>query len=139
MFWKMIFLNILLLQYDGSNDDLDWRIDFRCLNSNFIVKYLRFTLIKDCFIKWKHLRLSNLNLQLDLTKTSFFNRLSRKFYIVWKKKSAQSVYFYWFYSPFKFYPKTNMPNFCSVNMAVKPVKIAQLSWFFFQNYVKFFA
>ena len=37
------------LQYDGSNDDLDWRIDFRYLNFVYIIKYLRSKVIKGCF------------------------------------------------------------------------------------------
>ena len=81
-----------VIQYDGSNDDLDWRIDFRYLNFVCIIKYLRFRVIKGCFIEWKCLRLSNFNLQLDLIKTLFFevltyfNKSSGKFYIVLKKK-----------------------------------------------------
>ena len=55
-----------LLQYDGSNDDLDWRIEFRYLNFICIMKYLRSRLIKSCFIEWKCLHLSNINLRLDL-------------------------------------------------------------------------
>ena len=39
------------LQYDGSNDDLDWRINFRYLNFICIIKYLRFKLNKSCFIE----------------------------------------------------------------------------------------
>ena len=106
------------IQYDGSNDDLDWRIDFRYLNFVCIIKYLRSRLIKGCFIEWKCLRLSNFNLRLDLIKTSFFkvltylNRSGGKFYMVLKKKSAQSVYFYRFYGHFKFCPKINLHNFC---------------------------
>ena len=34
------------LQYDGSNDDLDWRIDQRYLNLICIMKYSRFKLVK---------------------------------------------------------------------------------------------
>ena len=45
------------IQYDGSNDDLDWRIDFKYFDFILIVKYLRFTLIKDCSIKSKCLSL----------------------------------------------------------------------------------
>ena len=37
------------LQYNGSNDELDWRIDFKYFN--IIVKYLRSRVIKDCFIE----------------------------------------------------------------------------------------
>ena len=74
------------LQYDGSNDDLDWRIDFRYLNFIFIVKYLRFKLIKDCSIEWKCLRLLKINLQLDLIKTSFLNDFTGLMHVV--KKSA---------------------------------------------------
>jgi len=90
------------------------------------------------------LHLSNFNLRLDLIKTLFFkgltylNRSDGKFCIVLKKKSAQSVYFYRFYDHFKFCLKINLHNFCLLNIIVKPVKIVQLSWFFFQNYVKFF-
>ena len=39
------------VQYDGSNDDLDWRIDFRHLNFICIIKYLRSRLIKGCSIE----------------------------------------------------------------------------------------
>ena len=39
------------LQYNGSNDDLDWRIDFRYPNFICIIKYLRFRLIKGCSIE----------------------------------------------------------------------------------------
>ena len=76
------------LQYDGSNDDLDWRIDFKYLNFVCIRKYLRSRVIKGCFFEWKCLHLSNFNLRLDLIKTSFFkvltylNRSGGKFYIV---------------------------------------------------------
>ena len=80
------------LQYNGSNDDLDWRIDFKYLNFICIIKCLRSTLIKGCSIEWIYLHLSNFNLRLDLIKTSFFKvltyliRSSEKFYIVLKKK-----------------------------------------------------
>ena len=132
-----------MIQYHGSNDDLYWRIDFRYLDFICIIKHLRSWLIKVCSIEWKCLRLSNFNLRLDLIKTSFFkvltylNRSGGKFYIVLKKKSAQSVYFYRFYGHFKFCPKINLHNFCLLNIAVKPVKMVRLSWFFFQNYIKF--
>ena len=39
------------IQYDGSNEDLDWRIDFRYSNFICIIKYLRFRLIKGCSIE----------------------------------------------------------------------------------------
>ena len=39
------------MQYDGSKDDLDWRIDFKYFNSIYIMKYLRFRLIKSCSIE----------------------------------------------------------------------------------------
>ena len=39
------------LQYNGSNDDLDWRIDFRYPNFICIMKYLRSRLIKGCSIE----------------------------------------------------------------------------------------
>ena len=39
------------VQYDGSNDDLDWRIDFRYLHCIFIIIYLRSSLIKGCSIE----------------------------------------------------------------------------------------
>ena len=134
-----------MVQYDGSNDDLDWRIDFRYPNFICIIKYLRSRLSKGCFIEWKCLHLSNFNLRLDLIKTSFFkvltylNRSGGKFYMVLKKKSAQSVHFYRFYGHFKFCPKINLHNICLLNITIKPVKMVQLSWFFFQNYIKFFA
>ena len=73
------------LQYDGSNDDLDWRIDFRYPDFICIMKFLRSRLIKGCTTEWKYLRLSNFKLRLDLFKTSFFkvyiylNRLGGKF------------------------------------------------------------
>ena len=41
----------LMLQYDGSNDDLDCRIDFRYLDFICIIKYLRSRLIKDCAVE----------------------------------------------------------------------------------------
>ena len=41
----------LEVQYNGSNDDLDWRIDFRYPNFISIIKYLRSRLIKGCFIE----------------------------------------------------------------------------------------
>ena len=40
-----------LVQYDGSNDDLDWRIEFKYLNFVCITKYLRSRVIKGCFIE----------------------------------------------------------------------------------------
>ena len=56
-----------------------------------------------------------------------------------EKKSAQSDHFYRFYACFKLCPDVNLHN-CSVwKIAVKPVKIVRLSWFFFQNYIKFLA
>ena len=36
------------LQYDGSNNDLDWRMDFRYLYFICIIEYLRSRLIKGC-------------------------------------------------------------------------------------------
>ena len=39
------------IQYDGSNDALDWRIDFRYPNFIYIMKYLRFRLNKGCSIE----------------------------------------------------------------------------------------
>ena len=66
----------VLLQYNGSNDYLDWRIDIRYLNFDCIIKYFRSRLIKGCSIQWMHLRLLNLNLWLDLIKTSFFKVLT---------------------------------------------------------------
>ena len=83
---------VSLIQYDGSNDDLDWRIDFSYLNFVCIIKYLKSRLIKGCFFEWKYLHLSNFNLRLELIKTSFFkvltyrNRSVGKFYIVLRKK-----------------------------------------------------
>ena len=64
-----------MVQYDGSNDDLDWRIDFKYPNFMCIIKYLQFKLIRSCSIEWKCLRLSNFNLRLDL-KTLFFEILT---------------------------------------------------------------
>ena len=89
-FWERVIK--YHVQYDGSNDYLDRRIDFRFLNFVCIIKYLRSRIIKGCFIEWKCLRLLNFNLRLDLIKTSFFkvltylNRSSGKFYMVLKKK-----------------------------------------------------
>ena len=77
-----------LIQYDGSNDDLDWRIDFRYLNFICIIQYLRSRVIKGGFIESKSLRLTNLHLRLDHIKTSFFkvltylNESGEKFHIV---------------------------------------------------------
>ena len=34
-----------MVQYDGSKDDLDWRIDFKYHNFICIIKYLRSRLI----------------------------------------------------------------------------------------------
>ena len=42
---------VLHLQYDGSNHDLDWRIDFRHLNFVCMIQYLRSKVIKGCFIE----------------------------------------------------------------------------------------
>ena len=133
------------LQYNGSNDDLDWRIYFRYRNLIFIMKYLRSRLIKSCSIEWMHLRLLNLNLWLDLIKTSFFKvltnfiRSGEKFYIIWeKKKSAQLDHFYRFYASFKLYPDINLHNFCLLKIAIIPVKIVRLSWFFFSKLYKIF-
>ena len=39
------------IQYDGSNDDLDWRIDVKYLDIIGIVKYLRSRLIEGCSIE----------------------------------------------------------------------------------------
>ena len=39
------------IQYDGSNDDLDWRLDFKYLNFVCIIKHLRPRVIKGCFIE----------------------------------------------------------------------------------------
>ena len=90
---KAMIQNCLkMLQYNGSNDDLDWRIDFRYPNFICIMKYLRSRLIKGCSIEWMHLHLLNLNLWLDLIKTSFFKvltifiRSGEKFYIILRKK-----------------------------------------------------
>ena len=106
---------------------------------------MRFRLIKSCSIEWKCLRLSNFNLRLDLIKISFFkvltylNRSGGKFYVVLKKKSAQSVHFYRFYGHFKFCVKINLHNFCLLNIAVKPVEIVRLSWFFFSKLCRIFS
>ena len=133
---RMIIWSKALLKYDGSNDNLDWRIDFKYLDFICIIKYLRSRLIKGCSIEWMYLRISRFNLRLDLIKTSFFKilthliRLGGKFYIVLKKKSAQLVVFYRFYGYFKFCPKTNLHNLSLLKTAVKPVKIVRLSWFF---------
>ena len=91
------------------------------------------------------MQLLNFNLRLDLIKTLFFkiltyfDRSSGK--SKWidqvenqvenltfkKKKSAQLVHFYRFYGHFMFYPKTDLHNFLSLKIAVKPVKMDQLS------------
>ena len=79
------------LQYDGSKDGLDWRIDFRYLNFIRFIKKLRSMLIRYCFIAWIYLLLSFFNLWLDFIRTSFFSiltkliRSSRKFWIILKK------------------------------------------------------
>ena len=36
------FDNLIMIQCDGSNDDLDWRIDFKYPNFICIIEYLRF-------------------------------------------------------------------------------------------------
>ena len=64
------------VQYDGSKDDLDWRIDFRYLNFIWFIKKLRSMLIKGCSIAWIYLLLSFFNLWLDFIRTSFFNVLT---------------------------------------------------------------
>ena len=97
--WRVILREILNLQYDGSKDDLDWRIDFKYLNFIYIIKYLRFRLIKGCFIEWIYLRLLNFNLCIDLIRTSFFKvltyfiRLGKKFYIILKKNQFNRTIF----------------------------------------------
>ena len=60
------------LQYNGSNDDLDWRIDFKYLNFVCFIKYLISRVIKDCFIEWKCLRLSTCDLTLSRLHFSKF-------------------------------------------------------------------
>ena len=138
-----LFDDTLFISYKKILKNLffSWEKSLRTAVIFFMVR----SVIKGCFIEWKCLRLSNFNLRLDLIKTSFFkvltylNRSSGKFYMVLKKKSAQSVYFYRFYGHFKFCPKDNLHNICLLNIAIKPVKIVRLSWFFFQNYVKFSA
>ena len=125
--------NSCQVQYDGSIDDLDWRMNFRYLNFIYIIKKLRFRLIKGCSFEWKGLCLSNFNLRLDLIKISFFkvltylNRSGGKFYMVVKKKSAQLINFYRFYGHFKFCPKVNLHNFCSLKITETPVKMVRLS------------
>ena len=51
-----------------------------------------------------------------------------------KKKSVQPDYFYMFYICLKFCPDINLHNCCIWKIAVKPVKIAQLNWFFKKLY-----
>ena len=71
--------------------------------SSFSPDFLCPRLIESCIIEWMYLHLSNLNLRLDLTKTSFFKVLTyfiwsgKKFYLALKKKSAQLHHFYRFY------------------------------------------
>ena len=65
--WMPVIFTDRLLQYDGSNDDLDCRTDFRYLNFVCIIKYLRSRVIKV-----KMFASSNFNLRLDLIKISFF-------------------------------------------------------------------
>ena len=121
------------LQNDGSNDYLDWRIDFNYFNLVCIIKYLKFKVIKSCFNEWKFLCLSNFNLRFDLIKTSFFKILTYrnvsggKFYMILKMKSAQSVHFYRFYGHLKFCPKNDLHKFCLLNIAVKPEIMIQMS------------
>ena len=80
------------LQYDGSKDDLDWRRDFRYLNFDWFIKKLGSMLIKDCFIEWIHLLLSNFNLWLDFIRILFFNvlthfsRLGKRIFHEFEKK-----------------------------------------------------
>ena len=82
------------VQYDGSNGDLDWRIDFRYLNLICIIKHFRSRLIKGCSIEWMHLHLFNFNLWFDLIKTllfkilTYFIKLGEKFYIILRKNTA---------------------------------------------------
>ena len=74
------------LQYDWSNGDLDWRIDFRYLDFICIIKYLRSRLIKGCSIEWLHLHLLNLNLWLGLYQDFIFQG-SNQFYLIGRKIS----------------------------------------------------
>ena len=48
---RSILSHTEIVQYDGSNDDLDWRIEFRYPNFICIMKYLRSRLIKGGFIE----------------------------------------------------------------------------------------
>ena len=41
----------MMYKYDVSNDDLDWRIDFKYPNFICITEYLRSRLIKRCSIE----------------------------------------------------------------------------------------
>ena len=76
------------IQYDGSKNNLDWRIDFRYLNFIWLIKNLGSMLIEGCSIEWIYVLLWNFNLWLDFIRTSFFKvltyliRLGRKFYII---------------------------------------------------------
>ena len=47
--WKQSFRE--KVQYHGSKDDLDWRIDFKYLNFICFIKCLRSILIKSCSIE----------------------------------------------------------------------------------------
>ena len=126
-------LFITMLQYDGSNDDLDWRIDLRYLNFIYIIKYLRSGLSKCCFIEQMYLRLTNFNLWLFLIKTLFFKGLTHfirsgeKIYIVLKKKSAQLDHFYRFYGYLQLTKVMQISIWSKLEIAMTPVKIDRLS------------
>ena len=61
-----------ILQFDGSKDDLDWRIDFKYFNFIYFIQKLRSMKIKSCSFAWICELFSFFNLWLDFISTSFF-------------------------------------------------------------------
>ena len=78
-----------MLQYDGSKDDLDWRIDFEHPNIWFIKK-IKIINIEYLFTAWNYLFF--FIIQIDFIRILFFEvqtlliRISKKFYTIQKKK-----------------------------------------------------